>query len=259
MRCFTPASLLARPMLLFAIGVAPAQVVAQSVMGQAPKPAETVAPATHAAPLRSAAPATKVPPVVRPHGPTRPSQPREEPQPLGSLPLPPPVPPVTPQVTTATSPPPAQAKPAEEEKAAVTGLPLPRFAALRSDDVNLRAGPGFRYPIEWIYKRRDLPVEIEREFEVWRLVQAPDGIRGWVHQATLTGLRTFVVQGADATLRAEPKVDAAPVAILKSGVVGRIRSCEPGSEWCRVQVGAHRGFLKRSEFWGTLPEEVIAP
>ncbi len=40
-----------------------------------------------------------------------------------------------------------------------------------------------RYPIEWVYKRRSLPVEILR-FDVWRLVQDPDGIKGWMHQAT---------------------------------------------------------------------------
>ena len=123
----------------------------------------------------------------------------------------------------------------------------------------MRSGPGTRYPIEWVYKRRDLPVEIEREFEVWRLVRDPDGIRGWVHQATLTGRRTFVVQGADATLRSEAKDDAAAVAILKVGVVGRIRSCAAGSDWCYVQVGDYGGYLRRQQFWGTLPNEVIAP
>jgi SH3-like domain-containing protein len=195
--------------------------------------------------------------VVRPRGPTHPAKPREGRQP--PLPLPPPAPPGAAPPATATPAPPAPAKPPEEEKPVGTGLPLPRFASLRSDDVNLRAGPGFRYPIEWVYKRRSLPMEIEREFEVWRLVQDPDGIRGWVHQATLTGLRTFMVQGADATLRAEPKDDAAPVAILKVGVIGRIRSCEAGSDWCRLQVGEYRGYLKRSQIWGALPNEVIAP
>ena len=85
----------------------------------------------------------------------------------------------------------------------VTGLPLPRFASLRTDEVNLRRGPGTRYPIEWVYKRRDLPVEIEREFEVWRLIVDPDGIKGWVHQATLTGRRSFIVTGQRA--RAAPR------------------------------------------------------
>jgi SH3-like domain-containing protein len=259
--------LLLRLVLLGVIGLAPAQVLAQTGTLPPPpanKPAET-APAKPTAapqvPVREAGPASHATPVVRPHGPAHPAKPPDERQQHAQLPLPlpPPVPGAPPAPAgAATSAPPAPAKP-EEEKPVGTGLPLPRFAALRSDDVNLRAGPGTRYPIEWVYKRRDLPMEIEREFEVWRLVKDPDGIRGWVHQATLTGRRTFMVAGTDATLRADPKDDAAPVAVLKVGVIGRIRSCEAGSDWCRLQVGEYRGYLKRSQFWGALPDEVIAP
>lgn len=144
-------------------------------------------------------------------------------------------------------------------KGSVTGLPLPRFASLRADDVNLRAGPGRRYPIEWLYKRRGLPVQIEREFEVWRLVGAPDGAKGWVHEATLFGRRDFMVTGADRTLRKSPEESARAVAVLQAGVVGRIRACAAGAEWCQVQVGDHRGWLRRGDFWGMLPNEAIAP
>ena len=151
------------------------------------------------------------------------------------------------------------APPPEPPKGTVTGLPLPRYAALRSDEVNLRSGPGTRYPIDWVYKRRDLPVEIDREFEVWRLIKDEDGVKGWVHQATLTGRRSFVVVGAERTLRSEAKDDAAPVAFLKPGVVGRLRSCEPAQSWCEVQVGDYRGWLKRGEFWGSYPGEAINP
>ena len=167
--------------------------------------------------------------------------------------------PAEPAATSAVVQPAPAAGPDEPGKGSASGLKLPRFAALRSDDVNLRAGPGTRYPIEWIYKRRDLPVEIEREFEVWRLVRDAEGTRGWVHQATLTGRRSFVVEGADATLRAEPKDDAAAVAVLKAGVIGRIRSCEAGAAWCRVRVGDYSGYLRRAQFWGTLPGETVAP
>ncbi|MDH3739779.1 MAG: hypothetical protein OER92_11340, partial [Alphaproteobacteria bacterium] len=41
-----------------------------------------------------------------------------------------------------------------------TGLPLPRFVSLRADAVNLRTGPGRRYPIDWVYTRSDLPIKI---------------------------------------------------------------------------------------------------
>lgn len=151
----------------------------------------------------------------------------------------------------------AEQKPPELPKGTATGLPLPRFAALRSDEVNMRAGPGTRYPIDWVYKRRDLPVEIEREFEVWRLVKDPDGTKGWVHQATLTGRRTLIVTGGIHMLRRQPDDNAPPVAELKPGVLAHLRSCEAGSAWCQVQVGEYRGYLKRDQFWGAQPGEAV--
>jgi SH3-like domain-containing protein len=192
---------------------------------------------------------TRKPPVVQPHGPLHAQPP---------LPVPP-IPPSTAAPQSQPAPPVEPPKPAEDNtKGSATGLPIPRFVSVRSDEVYLRAGPGMRYPIEWVYKRRDLPVEILREFDVWRLVEDPDGIKGWMHQATLTGRRSFMVTGADATLRHDPQDTATAVAILKVGVIGHLRSCPANSDWCQVQVGDYRGYLKRSELWGTLPGEVVA-
>jgi SH3-like domain-containing protein len=134
---------------------------------------------------------------------------------------------------------------------------LPRWASLRSEEVNLRVGPGMNYKIDWVYHRRDLPVQIEREFEVWRQIEDQDGVKGWVHQATLTGRRGFVVKDAERVLRRAAAEDAPAVARLKPGVIGRIRTCEAGAAWCEVQVGDYRGFLKREEFYGTFPNEAV--
>lgn len=178
------------------------------------------------------------------------------------LPLPlPPIPPNLPAPTPTPPKPPAEkpAKPDEAEKPPADEEKLPRFASLRSDDVNMRVGPGMRYPIQWVYKRRDLPVEITRQFDVWRYVRDADGIQGWMQGATLMGRRTFVIHKADATLRADPRDDAAPVAILNVGVVGRIRSCEATSDWCQVQASSYRGYLRREQFWGTFPHEAVNP
>ncbi len=149
------------------------------------------------------------------------------------------------------------AVPAEPAKGSNTGLPLPRFASLKTDEVNLRSGPGLRYPIDWVYKRRDLPVEIQREFEVWRLVSDQEGVKGWVHQATLVGRRTFVVTGTEQTMRADAQESATPVARLKPGVIGRLRACDANAAWCQVQVGDYRGWLKRDQFWGSYSGEAI--
>ena len=66
---------------------------------------------------------------------------------------------------------PAEAQPALRPD----GLPLPRFVSLRSEEVNLRAGPGVRYPVEWVFRRRTLPVEVLAEFEQWRLALEEGG------------------------------------------------------------------------------------
>jgi SH3-like domain-containing protein len=136
---------------------------------------------------------------------------------------------------------------------------LPRFAALKTDDTNMRKGPGQRYPIDWVYQRRDLPVEVEREYDVWRYVRDADGVEGWVHQVTLSDRRTFLITDKDATLRADTKDTATSVAVLKVGVIGRLRQCDAGSKWCEVQVGGYRGYLRREQFWGLLPDETVGP
>ena len=140
-----------------------------------------------------------------------------------------------------------------------TGLPIPRFASLRADEVNLRAGPGTQYPIDWVFKHQNMPVEIEREFDVWRLVEAPDGTKGWVHQATLVGARTFFIPDGPAPvpLRAAPSDTAAAAALLQPEVIGRLLRCDSGQEWCRVSVHGIDGYLKRVSVWGLLPDEAV--
>jgi SH3-like domain-containing protein len=141
-----------------------------------------------------------------------------------------------------------------------SGLHLPRYAALKSDQVNMRAGPGERYPILWTYQRRDLPVKIEQELDIWRQVEDMDGIKGWMQEGFLAGHRSLVVTGTeDRVLRADPADTADPVAILKPGVVGRIRACDAGKDWCQVQIQDYRGWLKRSDFWGVDAGEAISP
>jgi SH3-like domain-containing protein len=139
-----------------------------------------------------------------------------------------------------------------------TCLPIPRFVSLRADSVNLRVGPGDQYPIAWVYHRAGLPVEVLREFDVWRLIVDVDGTEGWMHEATLVGTRHFVVSGqALVTMFRSPSDQSDPAAQLKPGVIGLIQRCDAGADWCRVHVGHVGGWLERSAFWGSFPGEAI--
>lgn len=136
-----------------------------------------------------------------------------------------------------------------------TGLPLPRFASLRASKVNLRAGPGVRYPVEWVYQRQGLPVMIVAEFDAWRKVRDWRGTVGWIHRSMLTGKRTVVALGREVVLRRKPGPDTPPVARIEAGVVARVLACEDA--WCRVEAGGLRGWARRRTLWGTLPGERI--
>ena len=140
---------------------------------------------------------------------------------------------------------------------ASTGLPLPRYASLKTSPVELRVGPGFRYPVVWIYKKRDLPVLIFREYDVWRQIRTPDGSEGWVQALKLQGKREFITLPGTHALRSTTEDDASVVAQLDAGVVGHIDRCAIGSGWCKVSVAGLEGWLLRSDFFGAMPDEVL--
>lgn len=140
-----------------------------------------------------------------------------------------------------------------------TGLPVPRFVSLRSDEVNVRAGPGFQYPVNWVYQRTGLPVEVIGEFNVWRQILAPDGGTGWVHEATIRARRGFYVTSPKAAMLASPNPDASIVAYLTHGVSGHLIRCTATSAYCKVEADYHKGYLARDAFWGAFPGETVNP
>ena len=138
-----------------------------------------------------------------------------------------------------------------------TGLPLPRFVSLRANEVNLRTGPGVQHPIDWIYRRQNLPVEIIAEYETWRKIRDWNGDTGWIHQSMVAGKRTIIVTGSVRTLRTKAGAKSPSIARVEKGVIGKLISC-PGTEgWCRVEIDGFKGWLRRVEFWGVHRREVL--
>ena len=137
------------------------------------------------------------------------------------------------------------------------GLPLPRFVSLRANSVNLRVGPSARYPIEWIYVRRNLPVEIIAEFDTWRRIKDPAGTEGWVHSTMVAGRRTAMVTGKVQPLLRNMDEASGLVANLEAGVIVSVERCPKASTMCRVDADGATGWIKRDAIWGVYPDEVI--
>lgn len=139
----------------------------------------------------------------------------------------------------------------------VSSLPLPRFVSLRTEPVNMRTGPGVRYPVMWVYQRRNLPVEITDEFDTWRQIRDPDGEEGWVHQSMLSGQRTGLVTNDTSFLYKGSAPSSAVIAEVSAGVVIIVDRCPKQTELCLVEANGTKGWLHRDLFWGLYVYESV--
>lgn len=140
------------------------------------------------------------------------------------------------------------------ERGPVTNLPMPRFVSLKASEGNVRRGPSLTHKIDWVFKRRDMPLEITAEYGHWRRVRDKDGLGGWVHYSLLSGVRTVIV-GPD-LLPLHAKSDSASQinAYAETGVVARLGACT--RDWCRISVNGVKGWAEKPSLWGVDPEEI---
>ncbi len=134
------------------------------------------------------------------------------------------------------------------------------FASLRKDEVNLRTGPGEKFPIVWVYQERGYPVEVIDKFDIWRQIREADGTIGWVHRAMIGKTRTALIQ-EESTLLDEPVTTARPVALVQQGTIGKIERCPADVDYCLLsftyQDKEIKGWFPRRLMWGTYPHEEI--
>ena len=124
---------------------------------------------------------------------------------------------------------------------------LPYWASLTADVVNMRVGPARDYKILWVYKRKLLPLRVIRLHEGWRLVEDPDGARGWVLARFLSRKQTAIVQGATAEMRDKPGAGRV-LWRAEPGVVGKVGKCEAG--WCKFDVAGRAAWIRAEAVWG---------
>ena len=133
--------------------------------------------------------------------------------------------------------------------AAAQDREVPYWATLRAEEVNMRVGPSEAYPIEWVYRRPGLPVKVVRVNQGWRLVEDPDGERGWIVARLLDPDRGAIVVGDGlAEMRAAPENGAKVLWRAEPGVTGGLGDCEAG--WCEFDVAGREGWVRAERLWG---------
>jgi SH3-like domain-containing protein len=126
---------------------------------------------------------------------------------------------------------------------------------MKATEGNVRRGPSLTHRIDWVFKRKDVPLEITAEHGHWRRVRDRDGAGGWIHYSLLSGARTAVVEKEMLDLLSKPVQGAMVVARLEMGVIAHLEECS--TDWCEVSAGGYDGWAAKTGLWGVKPGEIL--
>jgi len=125
-----------------------------------------------------------------------------------------------------------------------------KFLSLKNNEVNLRQGPSFEYPIKFIYKKKYLPIEVLDESETWRKIRDFENNSGWIHTSQLSKKKTAINIKNNSVLYKKPTIFSKPIAKLEIGRLVLIKKCK--AKWCKISSGGFSGWVYKNSLWGKI-------
>ncbi len=135
-----------------------------------------------------------------------------------------------------------------------TGLELPRYVSLKSDESNLRIGPSKNYPISIKYMRRDYPLKIIEEYSDWRKIIDFKNNTGWIHKSLIKGERNgIIVSDSNFNIEIYNTSDGKIIGYVENGSIVFIPKCK--TNWCQIHKNNYKGWVRKEYIWGVKKNE----
>ena len=135
-----------------------------------------------------------------------------------------------------------------------TGLKIPRYVSIKSNDVNVRVGPSTNYPILIKYIQKNIPVEIIQEHKNWRKIVDYNKNTGWIKKNLLKGDRFAIIKE---TLNDVSYIYINPkgfkIGEIKKNNIVRVNKCR--MSWCYISYEKKHGWIPKKNLWGVYKEE----
>ena len=124
------------------------------------------------------------------------------------------------------------------------------FKAIKSDNANMRVGPGKRFEILWNFKKPGLPIKIHKKFEQWYQIETPDGSIGWMRNNLISYKEKTIIFIKNAKIYKDKNMESRVIANVDKNSILRVYYCK--NEWCKVESKKYKiiGFAKRNSIWG---------
>ena len=135
-----------------------------------------------------------------------------------------------------------------------TGLELPRFISLKSNESNLRVGPSKNYPITIKYIKNNFPLKIIEEYKDWRKVIDFQDNTGWIHKSLIKGERNgIIISPNKKKVNIYNTVSGVIVGDVTNGSLVQITKCK--LYWCQIKKNNYKGWVEKKFIWGVKQAE----
>ena len=124
------------------------------------------------------------------------------------------------------------------------------FLTLKNNEVNLRQGPSFEYPVKFIYKKKYLPVKIIDSKDNFRKIIDLKNNDGWIHVSQLTKKKSAINISNLSIVFKKPNIYSQPLIRLEKGKMVIVKKCK--EDWCKVNTDNFLGWVKKENLWGRL-------
>ena len=124
------------------------------------------------------------------------------------------------------------------------------FLTLKKNEVNLRHGPSFEYPIKLIYKKKYLPVIILDKSGPWRNIKDFENNTGWIHVVLLSKKKSAINIKNNSIIYKKPTIYSKPIVKLEAGRLVLIKKCK--TKWCKISSGGYSGWIFKDSLWGKI-------
>ena len=125
-----------------------------------------------------------------------------------------------------------------------------KFLSLKNNEVNLRQGPSFEYPIKFLYKKKNLPIEILDKSGPWRKIRDLQKNSGWIHISQLSKKKSAINIRDNSIIYKKPTLFSKPIAKVKSGKLLIIKKCT--KKWCKITANEYKGWILKNYLWGNI-------
>ena len=123
------------------------------------------------------------------------------------------------------------------------------YLILKNNKVNVRYGPGFDYPIKFVYKKKNLPIRVIDKKENFRRIIDFKNNSGWIHTSQLKKGEAFILL-EDQTLFTKPTKYSKPILKISKGRLLLVKKCK--AKWCKIKTEKYIGWLKTNNVWGSI-------